>query len=118
MLLENAQQAGNDMQIRLLQETKVDAQRLLDTCSQALKEDGFLLSSTNHLAIQTCLKNLEETIEQHDRDHIILKIQELQTITTDFAAKRMTHHVSKVLQGERLCDIEAKISPNRQAHAS
>ena len=104
-------QAGNayareDMQLRALQEVRVDAQRLLEATQTAMDENGAqLLSPTERnsiVAAMTALTQLMQTKDTKDTQIIKDAVEALNRATGDFAARRMDYSVKQALTGQRL----------------
>ena len=102
--------------MRGLREAQIDARRLLDATEAALLQDKALLSPPEHTdiqcAMQTVYDQLEHiaaqgegaTVEVHQslREALRNVTQDLNRITTPFAARRMDMRVRQALNGQRL----------------
>lgn len=106
MLQASYTHAQEDMQVRALQEAKVDAGRLLDATQTALNENGMaLLSADEQQAIAAAMQVL--TLQLAGTDHHAIKdaAEVLNNVTRDFAARRMDASVKQVLAGQRFDTI-------------
>lgn len=92
-----------DMQLRSLRESQVDARRLLDATDAALTQDGHLLSPSELQAIRDVMFRLAELLET-GADAQALRIQsaKLSSATDDFAARRMNASIRQALAGRSL----------------
>jgi molecular chaperone HscA len=106
MLQSSFAHATEDMQIRALQEAKVDAQRLLDATQTALDENGSdLLSADEQQAIAVAMQALAVQLAGQDHRAIKDTAEVLNNVTRDFAARRMDASVRQVLAGQRFDTI-------------
>ena len=102
-LLKSAQQnAADDIAARRLAEAIQAGELLLDNITKALIEDGNLLNAEYYQKIQDKVSGLRLALQGKD-DRIIAQAQDqLNDVTTDFAALRMDAAVQKALVGENL----------------
>ncbi len=109
MLSDAHAKAEQDMRMRMLRETQVDARRLLDATEAALAQEGRSLLSAAELAqIQHSMHCLVETLETEETDIGVLKraADELNASTQEFAARRMNQSIQRALTGHRLTELE------------
>jgi len=108
MLRDSMENAGEDMQKRLLQEQKVDASRVLEAIGSALAEDGNEhLSSKEREQIDNLIAALAKTQQGTDADAIKSAIGELERGCSEFVERRMNASVRRVMSGQDLNDIDA-----------
>jgi molecular chaperone HscA len=107
MLVDSVGRAQADMQLRMLREAQVDARRLLDATEAALAEDGQeLLSPAERQHIQQAMNLLAEQLEtEADVDSVKAACTTLNTVTGNFAARRMDASIRKALTGRILDTI-------------
>ncbi|MCL2566616.1 MAG: Fe-S protein assembly chaperone HscA [Alphaproteobacteria bacterium] len=110
MLEESLEHAEEDMQQRLLQQSKVEAQLLIDAAVSAIKEDGELLSIKQQQEISLALEQLLNAVNGNNREKIEENIKKLDANTAEFAAIRMNKKINQALSGKALTDIEDKLS--------
>lgn len=95
--------AKDDMQLRALQEARVDARRLLDATQTAIDENGAdLLSAAELDRIATGMQALAQLIQGDDAHAIKDAADALNHATGEFAARRMDNSVRQALAGQRL----------------
>ncbi|MHB1676765.1 MAG: Fe-S protein assembly chaperone HscA [Sulfuriferula sp.] len=95
--------AKDDMQMRALQEARVDAQRLLDATQAAMDENGEdLLDSAELDSIVAAMRELAKLVLTNDHHAIKEAADALNNATRDFAARRMDVSVKQALAGQRL----------------
>ena len=107
MLRESIAQGGQDMQLRQLRETQVDAQRLLEALHTAIQEDGEqLLSAEERLALEEAMQDLNQVLSGDSLAAIKQSIDTLENLSDPFAARRMNHAVSEALSGHKLEEFQ------------
>ncbi|NOT17426.1 MAG: Fe-S protein assembly chaperone HscA [Sulfuriferula sp.] len=103
MLKSSNENASLDMQLRALQEARVEAQRLIDAIHSALAENGdSLLSDAEIQQINAEITQLQSYIAADNHRVIIDATEALNQTTSNFAAKRMDNSVKQVLAGQRI----------------
>ncbi|MBK1615329.1 Fe-S protein assembly chaperone HscA [Rubrivivax gelatinosus] len=121
MLQQALGHAAEDAAARTLREAEVDARRLLDATEGALHEDGERLLSSPELfqilramqdvidALAECAEGEGTTPEAHKalRERLRRAGDELNRITTPFAARRMDERVRSALSGRTLEQMAA-----------
>lgn len=106
MLRDSIDHAAEDMQLRLLREQQVDADRTLEAVRAALRADGeALLSATERQQIEVAMSQLEHVRQGADLRAIKHALEQLDKVTTEFAARRMDASVQRVLTGHKLDDF-------------
>jgi molecular chaperone HscA len=107
MLRDSLTHAREDMERRLLLESRVEAERVLLALTAALKADGGLLSPAERAAIDVAATELRQTIAGEDRARIHAGMESLDRATHAFAQKRMDRAIQAALKGQRLDEVEA-----------
>lgn len=105
MIKDSLENADNDVSTRRLAEQKVDAARLLESLTQALSEDGDLLSDDENAAIDAAVDALIQSAEGDSPVAIERAIKQLDKQTQVFAARRMDNSVRKALAGHSVDEI-------------
>lgn len=106
MLQASYTHAQEDMQIRALQEARVEAQRLLEATQTALDENGeHLLSAHEQHTIAAAMQTLNASLVATDHRAIKDATEALNNATRDFAARRMDASVKQALAGQRFDTI-------------
>ena len=106
MLQASYTYAKEDMQMRALQEAKVDAQRIMDATQTALDENGAdLLAHDEQQAIAAAMAALTTLLQGADHRAIKDAAEQLNEVTRDFAARRMDASVKQALAGQRFDTI-------------
>ncbi len=99
MIYESHAHGQDDMEKRLLIETKVDARRFLRYCQTAYEEDGHLLNETDFCLIQRLSAELETALDYNDRVELKRLIEHLKDATSTFAVARINEALRKKLVG-------------------
>ncbi|MBC4010215.1 Fe-S protein assembly chaperone HscA [Morganella morganii] len=105
MIKDSLENAENDLSTRRLAEQKVEAARLLESLTQALSEDGNLLSDDENAAIDAAVGVLIESVAGDSPAAIENAIKQLDKQTQVFAARRMDNSVRKALAGHSVDEI-------------
>ena len=107
MLRDSLTYAREDMEKRLLLESRVEAERVLLALNAALKADGPLLTAAERAEIDRVAQALKVLIAGDDRVKIHAAMEDLDRATHDFAQKRMDRAIQMALKGQRLDEVEA-----------
>jgi len=102
MLEESFAHAADDAAARALEETRVDAQRMIAATESALAHDATLLDARERAMIDAALADVRRQIDRDDRDALAATVRALNAATEGFAAKRMDRSVSRALAGKRV----------------
>lgn len=105
MVLDSMEHAEDDIKQRLLIQEKIEAQRVIDALIKALHEDGDLLLENEKIIIDQALNELLATMQSNDQQLINKKVQNLETVTNNFAANRVNRNLNKVLKNKSLDEI-------------
>lgn len=105
MIKDSLENADNDVSTRRLAEQKVEAARLLESLTQALSEDGDLLSDDENAAIDAAVDALIQSAQGDSPVAIERAIKQLDKQTQVFAARRMDNSVRKALAGHSVDEI-------------
>ena len=105
MLKGSMQYARQDMQQRLLREQQVEAERVLEAVGQALKTDATLLSAVEFSQIEQALAQLAKLKQGDDTAAIKAAIEHTNTLTDDFAARRMDQSIRLALKGHNVDEV-------------
>ncbi|MBL8697672.1 MAG: Fe-S protein assembly chaperone HscA [Alphaproteobacteria bacterium] len=99
MLRDSLDNAQEDMEARLLAETKVEARRTLNAVQAALAADGDLLSADERGAIAALAAGVERSLSAKDRAAVAAAAEALETGTKIFAERRMDRGIRAALAG-------------------
>lgn len=106
MLKDSFSNAASDAQRRALRELQVEAQRLLEAISSALREDAHLLSEEERQQIDTAVTRLNSVLMGDDRRVLDDAMHTLSHVTEEFAARRMDQGVKRALAGKKLEELD------------
>jgi len=107
MLYDALQHGAEDMRLRVLAESRVEAKRVLTALAAALATDGDLLTEAERGAIDAQGAAVERTIEGEDRDAITAAVEKLEALSRPFAERRMDRGIRAALSGRELKDFES-----------
>lgn len=107
MLRKSMQNARDDMELRLLTESRVEAEALIGAIESAILEDSSLLKNYEIAKINTSIEKLKIQITKDNRSLIKEKTEDLEKTTRDFAGKRMDKYMGEALKGRSIDDVGA-----------
>ncbi len=106
-ILESSHEnAESDMETRSLRESQVEAKQLIDSIDFALKSDRELLNEEEKLTLDHAKDRLIELIDSGTSAKIREATEELNRISSEFAARRMDLHIGQALKGEIIDNID------------
>jgi len=97
--------AKQDMQLRLLREQQVEANRVHEAVSAAISADAHLLSASELHQIELALHQLLQLANSEDAAAIKAAIEHTNHLTDDFAARRMDMSIRMALQGHKVDEV-------------
>tara|TARA_B110000858_G_scaffold123333_1_gene140616 strand:- start:5484 stop:7355 length:1872 start_codon:yes stop_codon:yes gene_type:complete len=106
MLQDSHSNAQIDMETRSIKEAQLDATQLLDAIENALRADGDLLSEAEAGKLANSIKELESIMTSGSSVQIHAATEELNQVSSEFAAKRMDLHIANALRGESIDEVE------------
>jgi molecular chaperone HscA len=102
ILQASQENARADMELRSLQEAKVDAMQLIDAVAAAVIADPQLLEEGEEQRINEGVAALIAALENGSSAEVSDLTAALNRISGDFAARRMDAHISQALKGESI----------------
>jgi len=109
MLRDSLEHAEEDIEKRLLTESKVGAKRLIETVESALETDHALLNDEEKQALFNQIASLNRSLKSDDREKILEMTSQLETSSQKFAELRMNTSVQKALSGKDINDISNQL---------
>ena len=105
MLRESFSHAEDDMRLRALRESRVEAERMLLATRSAMAADGDLLSDDEQAAIDTLMGEVEASMRGDTHGAIDAAVEALARGTEGFAAERMNRGIRQALAGRRVDQV-------------
>lgn len=105
MLQAGFAHAGEDKETRALREAQVEAERLLEALTAALKQDGALLEESEQTQLRQHMQTLQALAQQGNARAIQRGIETLNRASEPFAARRMDASVRRALTGHTLDEL-------------
>ncbi len=105
MIQSSMLHARQDMQLRLLREQQVEANRVHEAVTAALQADAALLSATELLEIEQALHQLAQVAQSEDTAAIKAAIEHTNQLTDEFAARRMDMSIRLALRGHKVDEV-------------
>ena len=102
LLQASQENARADMELRSLQEAKVDAMQLIDAVAAAVIADPQLLEEGEEQRINEGVAALIAALENGSSAEVSDLTAALNRVSGDFAARRMDAHISQALKGESI----------------
>jgi molecular chaperone HscA len=110
MLKAGFESAATDKETRMLNEAIVDAQSLLAAIEIALQQDGDLIDKNEHKLIREKINALQANIHggANAESRALIKdaAESLNTVTENFASKRMDKSITRALTGKQINTLE------------
>ncbi|MFT5220330.1 MAG: molecular chaperone HscA [Planctomycetota bacterium] len=107
MLRASMENAREDIDLRMLTEQKVEAQRVIEALDSALAKDGDELLSIDEKAVIIRHRNeLESSIESANADQLKKLIRSIESCSEEYVARRMNASVTRVLTGQRIDEVK------------
>jgi molecular chaperone HscA len=107
MLRDSIAHAQDDMEQRRLREQQVEANRVLEALAAALAADGErLLDAAERELIDAAAQRLQEAASGTDYRAIKQAIEEVETASNDFVARRMNDNIKRVMAGHRVDEFQ------------
>lgn len=105
MLKSSLQNAQDDMKWRILTESRVEAERVINAIHTAISVDGNMLSAEERRKMDTVVQNLAIASQGNDRDAIEDALEKAEEQTKFFAERRMDNTIRSALRGENIDNI-------------
>ena len=106
MIEESNSHANSDMVARKLNESKVEAKRVIYALEQALIKDGNELLSDNELStIKQSLSELKSSLDKNDPDLINHNIKQTEKTSEFYVDRRMNRSINSFIAGKGVDDI-------------
>jgi len=115
MLYDSMANAKGDMELRLLTEARVEAERAMLAVRAALQADCKLLSVREREAIGEQMDKLIDAIKGTDRDAINAAAEDLDKATRVFAEKRMDKGIRDALTGVAIDKLQSSVGDGENA---
>ena len=109
MIRDSMVHAQDDMLARLLINARVEAERVLHALAAALAADGVLLDTTARARIDEAARQLQQAMDDRDRDRITGAMEILDQVTASFAQARMDRAFGGALRGQKIEDVTSVV---------
>ncbi len=106
MIMSSLEHAQEDVDARLLAESKVEAQRFLEALLPALAQDRSLLNDLEYEDLMNKLDELDAALLGSNRDQIEFQVKALEGATQVFAERRMGQSIKNALEGKQLDAVQ------------
>ncbi len=99
MLLDSIDHAEDDIQIRLLREQQVEAERVLTDATKQLGEHSALLQAEERVAIEAAMERVREQAKGQDHHALKEAIHALDEVCRPFVERVMNQAIRQVVAG-------------------
>ncbi|MGC4122348.1 MAG: Hsp70 family protein [Myxococcales bacterium] len=106
MLMDSIDHAEEDVARRLLKESRVEAERIMNEARKRVADHGFLLPADERDLIEKCLKGLEAACVGEDYRAILSRQQDLVAVSNAFAERVMNFEIEKAIKGKSAEELE------------
>ncbi len=106
MLLDSIEHADEDVRLRLLAESKVEAERMAAAADQALEEDGDLLSPVERGRVEAAVAALRAAATGQDAAAIQAATGKLDEASQELARRRMDRAIQRALAGHKVEEFD------------
>ncbi len=103
MLKDSFKNAKDDIEMRNLKESIVEAERVILAINSALSIDGKnLLNNEEYDEIIDARDKLKDNLKNGSRDIIVDSVKNLETISEIFISRRMNSSIKKIMKGKEI----------------
>lgn len=102
-ILESSfENAEEDYHLKLLSETKIDAENIINGILKAIEETPDLLNKQQEKELLLAINSLKESAHKDDREQIMTKINELNKLATHFIERHLNKGAKLLLEGKHI----------------
>ena len=103
MLKDSFENAKDDIEMRNLKESIVEAERVILAINSALNIDGKdLLSNEEYDEIIVARDKLKDNLKNDNREIIVDSVKNLESISETFVSRRMNSSIKKIMKGKEI----------------
>jgi len=106
MIITSHENSESDKNYRALQESLVEAERVLIAIKSAMEIDKKLLSDDMKSNINQAIDNLKNNMKKKDVGKVKQAIMNLEKKSEEFIEKRMNSSLDEIIKGKKIEDID------------
>ncbi|GIR93463.1 MAG: hypothetical protein CM15mP93_16500 [Thiotrichaceae bacterium] len=106
MIITSHENSESDKNYRALQESLVEAERILIAIKSAMEIDKKLLSDDMESNINQAIDNLKNNMKKKDVGEVKKAIMNLEKKSEEFIEKRMNSSLDEIIKGKKIEDID------------
>ena len=111
MLMDSIDHAEEDVARRLLKESRVEAERIVNEARKRVADHGFLLPADEKDLLERCLKGLEQACAGEDYRVVLARQQDLVAVSNPFAERVMNYEIERAIKGRSADELERAAGP-------
>ncbi len=109
MLEQAIDHAEEDIDERLLIETRVEAEQIVHHLRAAMREDGELMTADEEKRFEEIIAQLEEAMKGRDRQRIAALSAKLDEVSAPFAQRRIERDLELAIEGRTAAEVADKL---------
>ncbi len=109
MLIDSYEHAESDLKIRMLTESRIEAERITSALAVALDKDGHLLSPEEPVPIEQARAALAQALQGENHHPIREAPEQLDLASKPFAEKRMNRDIARAIGGKDVGELEKQV---------
>ncbi|MBL8717325.1 MAG: Fe-S protein assembly chaperone HscA [Myxococcales bacterium] len=113
MLLDALDHGEDDLLARRLAEGRVEAERVLLATDKSLRDGAAQLEAGEAEAIRRAMDKLRAAIKGDKPDAIRTATDDLDRVSTPFAARRMNEAIARAIAGRAITEVEGEVEAAR-----
>ncbi|HEY3449267.1 MAG TPA: Fe-S protein assembly chaperone HscA [Myxococcales bacterium] len=115
MLMDSIDHAEEDVAKRLLKESRVEAERIMNEAKKRMVDHGFLLPADEKDLLEKCIKGLEKACAGDEYQVVLSRQQDLIAVSNPFAERVMNFEIERAIKGKSTDDLERSAGANDSA---
>ncbi len=107
MLMDSIDHAEDDVTRRMLQEARIDAERIVNEARKRVADHGFLLQGNEQAQLEAAIVALEQACRGDDYRQVLSCKDQLVAVSNPFAERLMNFEIERAVKGRVADDVVA-----------